>query len=172
MPKGAGVAEDRGFEEFYQATRQRVVTFLYAMSGDRTEAQDAAQEAYVRAWQRWSTISRYDDPEAWVRTIGYRLCLNRWRKARNRIVAYRRHGATSVAGPPSDDTVALVTALKKLPEADRHAIVLHHLLDRSVADVAAQTGVSANTIKTRLVRGRRTLASLLGRDLSGEHTHA
>jgi RNA polymerase sigma-70 factor (ECF subfamily) len=161
-----------GFAGFYHGTRQRVVTFLYAMSGDRVEAQDAAQEAYVRAWQRWSTISTYDDPEAWVRTVGYRLCLNRWRKARNRIVAYRRHGAHSVVGPPDEDTVALVAALKTLPTPERVAITLHHLLDLSVAEVAAQTGVSVNTIKTRLVRGRRKLASLLGREPSGEYKHA
>lgn len=166
------MAEDKGFEDFYRGTRQRVVAFLYAMSGDRVEAQDAAQEAYVRAWQRWSTISTYDDPEAWVRQVGYRLCLNRWRKAKNQIAAYRRHGAVSVTGAPGEDTVALLTALKKLPKPEREAITLHHLLDLSVADVAAQTGVPINTIKTRLVRGRRTLASLLGRDLSGEHTHA
>jgi RNA polymerase sigma factor (sigma-70 family) len=166
------VGEDNGFEDFYRGTRQRVVTFLYAISGDRTEAKDAAQEAYVRAWQGWSRISAYDNPEAWVRTVGHRLCLNRWRKAKNRIVAYRRHGADSAVGPPSEDAVALVTALKKLPLPEREAITLHHLLDLSVAEVAAQTGVPVNTIKTRLVRGRRTLASLLGRDISGEHTHA
>jgi RNA polymerase sigma-70 factor (ECF subfamily) len=60
----------------------------------------------VRAWQGWSRISTYDNPEAWVRTVGFRLCLNRWRKAKNRIVAYRRHGADSAVGPPSEDTVA------------------------------------------------------------------
>jgi RNA polymerase sigma-70 factor (sigma-E family) len=166
------VAGDEGFAEFYQGTRQRVVTFLYAMGGDRAEAQDAAQEAYVRAWQRWSTISTYDDPEAWVRRVGYRLCLNRWRKARNRLSAYRRHGADPVAAPPGEDSVALLAALRKVPVRDREAVVLHHLLDLSVADVSAQTGVPVNTIKTRLVRGRRTLAALLGRDFTGEHTHA
>jgi RNA polymerase sigma-70 factor (sigma-E family) len=166
------VAVDDSFEDFYQVTRQRVVTFLYAMTGDPAEAQDAAQEAYVRAWQRWPTISGYDDPEAWVRTVGYRLCLNRWRKARNRIVAYRRYGADPAARPPSEDTVVLVRALKRLPAPEREAITLHHLLDLTVADVAAQTGVPASTIKARLVRGRRTLAALLGRDLSGEYTNA
>jgi RNA polymerase sigma-70 factor (ECF subfamily) len=166
------VAAEDGFEDFYKGTRHRVVTFLYAMGGDPAEAQDAAQEAYVRAWQRWSAISAYDDPEAWVRTVGYRLCLNRWRKARNRLVAHRRHGTNPVAGPPTEDTVALVAALRQLPVAEREAIAMHHLLDLSVADVAAQTGVPANTIKTRLVRGRRTLASLLGRELSEEHTNA
>ncbi|SDY16879.1 RNA polymerase sigma-70 factor, ECF subfamily [Micromonospora pattaloongensis] len=47
---------DEGFEEFYRTTRHRVVTVLYALGGDLSEAQDAAQEAYVRAWQRWSQI--------------------------------------------------------------------------------------------------------------------
>ncbi|MEV0560650.1 SigE family RNA polymerase sigma factor [Dactylosporangium sp. NPDC050588] len=166
------MAEEDGFEEFYRGTRQRVMTFLYAMSGDRNEAQDAAQEAYVRAWQRWSTIRGYDDPEAWVRTVGYRLCVSRWRKARNALTAHRRHGTGAEAEPPSENTVALVRALRQLPAADREAIVMHHLLDLTVADVAAHTGVPANTIKTRLVRGRKTLAGLLGTDLTGDYTNA
>jgi RNA polymerase sigma-70 factor (sigma-E family) len=160
------------FDEFYQGSRQRIVTFLYAMTGDRAEAQDAAQEAYVRAWQRWSTVGTYDDPEAWVRTVAYRLSISRWRKARNRLVAYRRHGAEESTAAPNENTVALVVALKQLPEVDREAVTLHHLLDLSVADIARQTGTSANTIKARLVRGRNRLASLLDRDLSGEITHA
>jgi len=166
------VAEDEGFEDFYHGTRQRVVTFLYALSGDLVDAQDAAQEAYVRAWQRWSTISHYDDPEAWVRKVGYRICLNRWRKARNRILAYQRHGVVSIVEPPGEDTVTLVAALRALPVAERLAITLHHLLDLPVIDVAAQTGVPVNTVKTQLVRGRRTLADLLGREPSGEYEHA
>ncbi|GAA4471480.1 sigma-70 family RNA polymerase sigma factor [Phytohabitans houttuyneae] len=161
-----------GFEDFYLGTRHRVVTFLYAMGGDRAEAQDAAQEAFLRAWQRWSTVARYDDPEAWVRTVGYRLCVNRWRKVRNRMVAYQRHGPQPPAPPPSEDTVALVDALRRLPEPERLAIALHHLLDLPVAEVAAQTGAPVNTVKSRLARGRRTLATLLGRDLPGEYTHA
>ncbi|MEJ3743352.1 SigE family RNA polymerase sigma factor [Actinomycetes bacterium KLBMP 9797] len=166
------MGDDNGFEDFYNGTRQRVVTFLYAMSGDRTEAQDAAQEAFVRAWERWSAVSAYDDPEAWVRRVGYRLCLNRWRKTRNRMAAYRRHGTAPAVAPPSENTVALVAALKRLSAAEREAVTLHHLLDLSVAEVAAQTGVPANTVKSRLVRGRRALAALLGTDLSGEYENA
>jgi RNA polymerase sigma-70 factor (sigma-E family) len=166
------LADDDGFEEFYRGTRQRVMTFLYAMCGDRAEAQDAAQEAYVRAWQRWSAIAGYDDPEAWVRTVGYRLCASRWRKARNVLVAHRRHGAGPPGEPPSEDTVALVRALRQLPAADREVVVLHHLLDLTVAEVAARTGVPTGTVKARLVRGRRRLAGLLGSDLTGEYTHA
>ncbi|MGV9805492.1 SigE family RNA polymerase sigma factor [Micromonospora chersina] len=164
--------EPDGFEEFYRATRQRVVTVLYALGGDLTEAQDAAQEAYVRAWQRWSQISGYDDPEGWVRTVGHRLLINRWRKIRNGLVAQRRHGPPPAAGPPSENTVALVAALRQLPADQRHAIVLHHLADLPVAEIAEQTGTPTGTVKARLARGRRALAALLDVTLPEEVSNA
>ena len=64
------------------------------------EAQDAAQEAQVRAWQRWDKISGYEDPAAWVRTVGHRLLINRWRKIRNGVVAYRPSHPCSTRPPP------------------------------------------------------------------------
>jgi RNA polymerase sigma-70 factor (ECF subfamily) len=163
---------DDSFDEFYRASQQRVGAFLYAMCGDRAEAQDAAQEAYARAWQRWTNVRDYDDPEAWVRTVGYRLLINRWRKARNRLSAHSRQGPGRDADPPGDDVVTLTAALRRLPVDQRNAIALHHLLDLSVADVARQTGVPENTVKARLARGRRALAALLGEDLTEEATRA
>ncbi|SCG54582.1 SigE family RNA polymerase sigma factor [Micromonospora humi] len=163
---------DSGFEEFYRSSRQRVVTVLYALGGDLTEAQDAAQEAYVRAWQRWSKVGAYDDPEAWVRTVGHRLLVNRWRKVRNSVVAYRRHGPPPAVGPPSENTVALIAALRRLPAEQRQAIVLHHLADLSVAEIAAQLGTPSGTVKARLARGRRALATLLDVTLPEEVRHA
>jgi RNA polymerase sigma-70 factor (sigma-E family) len=163
---------DDSFDEFYQASQQRVGAFLHAMCGDRADAQDAAQEAYARAWQRWSAVRTYDDPEAWIRRVGYRLLINRWRKARNRLSAHRRQGPARDADPPRDDVVTLTAAMRSLPPEQRYAIALHHLLDLSVAEVARQTGVSENTVKARLARGRRALAQLLTSDLSEEATHA
>jgi RNA polymerase sigma-70 factor (ECF subfamily) len=162
-----------GFEEFYEATRHRVVAFLYAVAGDLSEAQDAAQEAYARAWQRWSRVSGYDDPEAWVRTVGYRLVINAWRRARSRLKAYRRHGAMDVENRvAAEDAVTVQAALRLLPPEQRLVVVLHHLLDLSVADIAHQTGIPANTVKTRLVRGRRRMAALIGADLPEEAANA
>jgi RNA polymerase sigma-70 factor (sigma-E family) len=164
--------EERDFDEFYRATWHRVITFLYAVSGDLSEAQDAAQEAYVRTWQRWSTVSRYDDPEAWVRTVGYRMTVDRWRKARNRVRAHRRHGEAAPVAPPSDDAVALAAALRDLPDRQRQVVALHHLLDLSVIDVAEQVGMSASTVKALLVRGRQALAEKLGTDFPTEVANA
>ena len=63
--------------------------------------------------------------------------------------------------------VALVAALKQLPQAQRQALVLHHIADLPVQAVAAEVGVPEGTIKARLSRGRTTLATLLADDTGG-----
>lgn len=160
-----------GFDEFYRGTRQRLLAYLYSTCGDLTEAQDAAQEAYTRAWQHWSEVSRYDDPESWIRTVGWRILANRWRKLRGQLVAYRRHGVASATPAPTEDTVALVAALRELPVDQRTAIVLHHLAGASIEQVAAQTGAPVGTVKARLSRGRKALSVLLSTPIA-EADHA
>jgi RNA polymerase sigma-70 factor (sigma-E family) len=151
------------FDAFYTATVRRVVLYLYAVSSDRSDAQDIAQEAYARAWQHWPKVSGYDDPEAWVRTVAWRLMANRWRGLRRWFAAQGRLGPPEEAATgPSPDRVAVIEALQRLPKPQRQAVALHYLLDMSVADIAASTGAPAGTIKARLSRARTTLAGLLG----------
>jgi RNA polymerase sigma-70 factor (ECF subfamily) len=157
-----GVPAQDSFDAFYRTSRQRLFDCLYALTGDRAEAQDAVHEAYARAWQRWSRVADYADPEAWVRTVARRIAISRWRRARNRLVAHRRIGEPPPLPGPGPDSVALVGALAKIPPAQRTAIVLHHLVGLPVAEVADQTGVPVGTVKARLSRGRRALADLLG----------
>jgi RNA polymerase sigma-70 factor (ECF subfamily) len=87
-------------------------------------------------------------------------------------VQRNRHVETTPA--PSETTVALVAALRRLPEPQRRALVLHHLAELPVADVARIEHCPEGTIKARLSRGRATLAELLGdhSDRNGEHSHA
>ena len=85
-----------GFDEFYTATYRKLVGQIYAMIGDLGEAEDAVQEAYCRAWQRRARLDEYGNPEAWVRTVAYRIAVSSWRKARHRLAAHLRHG------PPAD----------------------------------------------------------------------
>jgi RNA polymerase sigma-70 factor (ECF subfamily) len=157
-----GVPDETSFDAFYRASRQRLFVTLYALTGDRAEAQDTVQEAYARAWQRWSTVGDYRDPEAWVRTVARRIAVSRWRRTRNRLLAHRRVGEPPALPAPGPDSVALVAALGRIPVAQRTAIVLHHLLGLPVAEVAAETGVPEGTVKARLSRGRRALAEQLG----------
>jgi RNA polymerase sigma-70 factor (sigma-E family) len=155
------VADADSFDEFYRSSRQRVLAYLYAACGDLAEAQDAAQEAYVRAWQRWSRLSGYTDPEAWIRTVGWRVLANRWRKLRAGARAYRRLGPPRDQPGPSEDTVAMVAALRRLPVDQRVALVLYHIVELPLADIATETGVPVGTVKARLSRGRRALAEVL-----------
>jgi RNA polymerase sigma-70 factor (ECF subfamily) len=149
------------FDAFYLGTNRRVLHQMYAMTGNLADAQELVQEAYARAWQRWSTVATYDDPEAWVRTVAWRLAASRWRKAKNGVSAMLRHGPPEHSPEPSIDNVALVAALKAIPEAQRRAIVLYHLGGLSVAEVAHETGSPEGTVKARLSRGRAALAELL-----------
>jgi RNA polymerase sigma-70 factor (ECF subfamily) len=150
------------FDAFYHASFGRLVGQIYAMCGNVTEAQDCVQEAFVRAWDKRRTLDRDQAPEAWVRTVAYRLAVSRWRKARRALLAPDRSLQASPPAEPDVSRVALARALQQLPADQRRAIVLYHLGDLSVADVAAETGVPVGTIKARLSRGRATLAKLLG----------
>ena len=150
------------FDAFYNASVRKVIGQLHAMTGSRSDAEDCVQEAFARAWQRWDTVSTYGDPEAWVRTVAYRVSISAWRKATSMRTAYRKHGA------PDDDTrglnpdyVAIMSALRQVPTGQRQAIVLHHLVGLSVDEIAQETGVASGTIKARLSRGRHALAPLL-----------
>ena len=162
MEGGAALVRDPGsFDEFYAACAVRLTTALYAMTGDRTEAEDSVQEAFARAWQHWGRVSGYADPEAWVRTVACRISVSSWRKAVTRSRAQRRRGAAAEQPGLSPDYVAIVAALRQIPVAQRQAIVLHHLVGLSVADIAAAHNVPTGTVKARLARGRQALAPLL-----------
>lgn len=150
------------FDEFYAASFRRVTGQVYAMIGDFDEATECTQEAFARAWAHRRKLDRAEYPEAWVRTTAYRLAVSRWRRRRRAERSPDRAlqgGGTAAAVDESH--VALVAALRRLPEAQRQALVLHHIADLPVAQVAAEVGVPEGTIKARLSRGRTALAELL-----------
>lgn len=154
--------DEREFDDFYTASFQRVTGQVYAMIGDRDEAQECVQEAFVRAWAHRRQLDRAEHPEAWVRTTAYRLAVSRWRRTtRGRRPADRALATPTSTAAPSETHVALVAALRRLPEAQRRALVLHHIADLPVHAVAAELGVPEGTVKARLSRGRAALATLL-----------
>ena len=149
------------FDQFYAGTAQRVVRQMFLLTGDLAEAEDVVHEAFERAWLRWESVQRADSPEAWVRTAARRLAVSRWRKARNAATAWRRHGGGDNRPALDGLHVDLVNALRRLPEKQRTAIVLHHLADLPVEQVAAETAQGVSAVKAQLARGRTALAALL-----------
>ena len=157
------------FNEFYTGSFRRVVGQLYAMTGNLTESEDSVQEAYARAWQRWDEVSGYSDREAWIRTVAYRYSVSVWRKAVNRGTAHRRAVTTFEVPAPTPDLLDLMDALRRISPLQRRVIVLHYLVDLSVAQIAEETGTPEGTVKSHLKRGREALAPYVGETARVRH---
>lgn len=160
--------DEEAFDAFYQASFGRLVSQIFAMCGSVTEAQDCVQEAFIRAWDRRRALDQDQSPEAWVRTVAYRLAVSRWRRARRNLLPPDRSHAARPPVEPDVNHVALARALQALPADQRRAIVLHHLADLPVAEVAVEVGAPVGTVKARLSRGRAALAVLLAEETPEE----
>jgi RNA polymerase sigma-70 factor (ECF subfamily) len=147
------------FEEFYAYSVTRLIGQLFLMTGDLQESQDVVQEAFVRAWGRRKQLSRDAGPEAWIRTVAWRLAVSRWRRHRRSAEAWRLldGGRQEAAPEPEPAGVALVTALRQLSDQQRRVAVLHYVCDLSVEQVAAETQISPGSVKTHLFRARAAL---------------
>ncbi|MFD9264076.1 SigE family RNA polymerase sigma factor [Streptomyces sp. NPDC059538] len=146
------------FEEFYAQAAGRLTGQLYVMLGDHHEAQDVVQEAFVRGWGRRRQLDRDGRPEAWIRTVAWRLAVSRWRGRRRTADAWQRTAPAGHVEGPGPEAVALVEALRQLPLKQRRTMALHYVCDLSVEQIAAETSLSASTVKTHLSRGGVTLS--------------
>ncbi len=146
------------FDQFYGATARRVVRHAYALTGNLADAQDIAQEAFARAWQRWDSVRACDSPEAWVRRVATNLATSRFRRDRTARAAAHQLIPRDVP-EISPDTVALVAGLRRLPERQRVVLVLHYLADLPIDQIAVELRVPAGSVKAWLSRGRVALAA-------------
>jgi RNA polymerase sigma-70 factor, ECF subfamily len=169
-PAAADV-EGAGFDDFYDATATRLVRYAYALTGNIADAQDIAQEAFARAWQRWDSVRGFDSPEAWVRRVATNLATSRFRRDRTARAAAPYLIAADIP-EISPDTVALIAALRTLPERQRVVVVLHYLADLPIGQIAAELRCPVGSVKAWLYRGREALAIALRDGIPGEGTDA
>jgi RNA polymerase sigma-70 factor (ECF subfamily) len=166
MPEAVGTqaqpAYERSLELLYRSTYERLVLSAYALTGDVAEAQDAVQEAFVRALARPGPVLTADSPEAWLRKVSLNLARSRFRRRHRLDVLLRR-----VPPPPQEipgldpDRLAVLGAIRRLPRTQAETIALYYLADLPVDEVARALGVPSGTVKARLSRGRAALATLL-----------
>ncbi|HEU0129464.1 MAG TPA: SigE family RNA polymerase sigma factor [Mycobacteriales bacterium] len=161
LPAGVAAADDT-VAAFYEAAYPRLVGVLTLASGSRADAEEVVQEAFLRLIPRWSRVSRYDDPEAWVRMVAFRLARSRWHSARARARALVRLGAPPDVPAPDGHRVDVERVLATLPPRQREVLVLHHALGLPVDQVAAELGVPVGTVKSRLARARSAAAAAGG----------
>jgi RNA polymerase sigma-70 factor (ECF subfamily) len=160
------VRVDTGWEEVYAGGYRRLVALLTAMAGARSEAEEAVQEAFVRALGISGRRAVVDDPEAWLYRVAVNILRSRWRR-----IAAGRQAADELSSrqqPVADGTdhvdsrMELLRALRRLPFEQREALALHYLADLTVEAVAMRVGSPVGTVKARLSRGREALARMLG----------
>lgn len=162
------------FENLYAAEYPRLAAQLTVLCGEAEEAADCVQEAFVRAWERRADLALDRAPGGWVRTTAVRIATSRWRRMRSGLRAVERLAARPQPQPDEPDGMDAQTMrlLRDLPADQRHAVVLHYVMDMAVADIAGLLGVPEGTVKTRLHRARAVLASGLAPENDGRSVRA
>lgn len=145
------------FEDFYREHHRSVVRALALTLRDPQLASEAADEAMARAYARWSTVQRLDNPAGWV----YRVGLN-W----SRSVLRRGRGPQRVLHQRNDDALAardedLHRALSKLDIERRAVVVCRYFLGMSEDEIARALNIRPGTVKSRLHRALRQLHGTL-----------
>lgn len=162
---GAGTAAVPSFDELFASEYRRVVGLAFVLCGRRGVAEDIAQEAFTAAYRRWSRISHYDDPAAWVRRVAVNAATSVLRRRAREARAMARIAARrEYAVDPVLPDAGLWEAVRDLPGRQARCVALRYLEDRSVADIAAVLGIAEATVRVHLHKARMTLAERLGED--------
>lgn len=152
---------DDEVEDHFRQHYPQVVASLTLVIGDRELAQDAAAEAFAKAYSRWGRVRSYRSPTGWI----YTVALNNARRAAGR---RDRERALPIAPPPlatvEDDGPGVWELLDTLPDRQRTAIVLRHGADLTEADVATAMGVTRSTVSSLLRTAHARLAEQLTAD--------
>lgn len=160
------------FGAHFEDNYQRLVAQLFAITLNSGEAHEVVQDAYSRAWRQWATISRLRDPSEWIRRVAVRSTIRSWRRYLARIGFGRPQPIGDDAVEPR--TAVMLSALGRLSTGERRAIVLHHMVGWSIAEIAVVERSSPGSVSVRLARAARyvgrALPDLVDRD-EDDHDH-
>lgn len=153
--------ESNEYERLFRVEFPSVLRTVELIVREHARAEEIAQDAFLQLLLRWSKISRYERPDAWVRRVAIRLAVRSirrdelWRRLREALVP-------SVEAPPSP--YDLGGAIRRLSASQRAAVVLHYYEDRPTAEIAGILGCSESTARVHLHNARKRLAQLLEED--------
>lgn len=175
LVRAARSGDAGAFRRLVELHMRAVYGLAFRLMGDPDDADDVAQETFLRAWR---ALDRYDETYSfytWLRTIATRLALQERAKRRRRRTESGESfdaaaAAVPAAAPDPLETLAgeelqraLAGALEDLPEEFRAVLVLRAEQDLSYEEIARILEVPAGTVMSRLFRARRLLRSALGR---------
>jgi RNA polymerase sigma-70 factor (ECF subfamily) len=175
--------DPKQFEAFMRNYQNMVFTTAYRLLADESEAQDIAQEVFLKAYERFDELSHSTTVGGWLKTVTRNICLNHLKRHRYRWKLFselssqdeseesRRSFEESLAASetphPALETetqrTLLSQSLDKLPRAQRVPIVLYHIEEMSYEDIAKSLNVSLSKVKIDIHRGRLALRRMLNR---------
>jgi RNA polymerase sigma-70 factor, ECF subfamily len=158
------VRPDSEFAELYRSEAQAVFATAYLVCRDRALAEEATQEAFARALERWARLRGQPWVAGWVTTTAVNVLKRSLRRP--------RLPDPAPEGEPNPDlALELWGAVRGLPLRQQQAVVLHYRLDMPVREVARLMECSEGTVRTHLVRARRALEALVRGDLDAGRGH-
>jgi RNA polymerase sigma-70 factor, ECF subfamily len=149
------------------AEHARLVRVTFLLTGDRAMAEECAQQALLRAWERVDRGQPFDSLTAWTTTVALNWYRSQHRRRRREAEALRRLAVVPpdrLPGPSLPLSSEVRAAVLALPLRQREVVVLHYLLDQDVATVARSAGISTGAVKNALFHARAALARRLGVD--------
>lgn len=154
-----------GFGARVAENQRRVFQIAYGVLGNAADAEDVAQETFLRAFEKFHSLCGSEKFSAWVNRIAFRLALNRQRGHRRRMVrdtAWHVSGTSpSVDGEKTaEQQVALIqlrSEIAELPEKLRSVLQLSLVEEMGAEEVGAVLGIPAGTVRSRLHTARKLL---------------
>jgi RNA polymerase sigma-70 factor (ECF subfamily) len=163
------------YEALIERYSSRIVNLAYAMTGDRSYAEDIAQEAFVRAYRSLPKFQGKAKFSSWLYQIALNLCKDHLKAKSRHARPVSDEQMESVDGNPREEAPRAVVdaefsermkaAINALPLLYRESFVLRHLQGLEYVDVAAITGVPADTVRVRAYRAREMLRERLSPDV-------
>jgi RNA polymerase sigma-70 factor (ECF subfamily) len=171
--------DQQAFGELVRPHQHSVYNLAYRMLGERGEAEDAAQEAFLRAYANLGSYDADRPFRTWLLSIASNHCIDRLRKRRLTWLSIDEnlppHPALSSHEEEPEDTVigneraAMIQhLLDELAPEYRAAVVLRYWYDMSYTEIAEMLQTTESAVKSRLFRARQSLAEKLERTMSSE----
>lgn len=162
----ARAGDPLAFEQALLPLQRQAFRLAYTLLGDRHAAEDALQEAYLKAWRKIHQFRYGSSPQSWFLTIVANECRSMTRTRWWSVVKQPEMGDVADARPEDEGVagrLALEAAMRRLPFEHRLVLHLFYVEDMSQQDVAAALGVQPGTVKSRIHRAvvklRRELAA-------------
>jgi len=162
--KQAQRSNAQAFEALYRLHIDKVYGICLRMTGNVSEAEDCAQEAFIQAWNKLAKFRGDSAFSTWLHRIAVNSVLGRMRKSKreqDRIMAVTQSEPVTVATADTGDMRDLSEAVDKLPRGARHVFVLHAVYGYSHDETGEMLGIAAGTSKAQLHRAKRLLAQQL-----------